>query len=217
MTSGNGQDLIFIQNNNNTMFVNGVVTDNAGVSIGVTKSGIGSLVLGNANTYTGDTNVNNGTLAIGNTQAVQNSTVNYNFVSGAKVAFVNGIQSATLGGLNGNGNLSTQNDVNSAVALTIGGNSASTTYGGIISGSGSVTKTGTGKLVIANNQTYTGGTTVSSGTMQLGNSTAMGMVPGNITNNGALVFAHSDNLHVFQRYLRHRVPGRSQEWGPGND
>ena len=43
------------------------------------------------------------------------------------------------------------------------------TYGGVISGTGSLTKSGTGTLTLTGDNTYTGGTTISAGTLQIGN------------------------------------------------
>lgn len=64
------------------------------------------------------------------------------------------------------------------------------TVNGIISGSGSVTNDGTGTVVLAANNTYTGGTTVNAGTLQIGNGGATGALDGNnvITNNSTLIF-----------------------------
>jgi autotransporter-associated beta strand protein len=63
-----------------------------------------------------------------------------------------------------------QNNASSpaAIALTVGGNNASTYYTGGLSGSGSLTKTGSGTLNLFGANTYAGTTTVSSGTLRLG-------------------------------------------------
>ena len=51
--------------------------------------------------------------------------------------------------------------------LTVGSDNTSTTYSGIISDAGTLVKTGSGKLVLTGDNTYTGGTTVSQGTLQV--------------------------------------------------
>ncbi|MCL2456920.1 MAG: autotransporter-associated beta strand repeat-containing protein, partial [Defluviitaleaceae bacterium] len=65
---------------------------------------------------------------------------------------------------------------------------------GTISGSGSVTKNGIGVLIIAANNTYTGGTTVGAGTLQIGWGTTVGNITGNILNNAMLVFNRSNEI-----------------------
>ncbi len=63
-----------------------------------------------------------------------------------------------------------------------------------ISGSGSVTQAGTGTVVLTGENSYQGGTTISTGTMQLGDGGASGSVAGNVTDNGTLAFDRSDSL-----------------------
>ena len=65
-------------------------------------------------------------------------------------------------------------------------------YGGIVSGSGALTQAGSGTLIFSEDQSYSGGTTIASGTLQLGNGGTAGLVIGNIVDNGALVFNRSD-------------------------
>ncbi|MGH6792361.1 MAG: autotransporter-associated beta strand repeat-containing protein, partial [Methyloceanibacter sp.] len=62
----------------------------------------------------------------------------------------------------------------------------------IIAGSAGVTYAGPGTTILTRNSTYTGGTTISGGTLQLGNNTTAGSVVGDIANEGALVFNRSN-------------------------
>jgi autotransporter-associated beta strand protein len=64
------------------------------------------------------------------------------------------------------------------------------TVSGTISGTGSVTNDGTGTVILANNNTYSGGTTINAGTLQVGNGGATGSLNANapITNNSLLIF-----------------------------
>ena len=92
-------------------------------------------------------------------------------------------------------------DTNSLQGSQITNNAALTfnqnilgTYAGVISGSGSLTKAGFGQLTLTGNNTYTGGTTVSSGVLMIGNGGTSGSIVGNIVNNAQLTFNRSDNL-----------------------
>jgi len=72
--------------------------------------------------------------------------------------------------------------------------SDSVTYAGIISGAGTVNQMGVGTLVLSGASIYPGQTTISSGTLQIGNGSATGSVVANITDNAALAFNRSDDL-----------------------
>ena len=61
---------------------------------------------------------------------------------------------------------------------------AAGTYAGSMSGTGVLTKSGAGTLILTGANTYTGGTTVSAGTLQ-GNTASL---QGNIANNAAVTF-----------------------------
>lgn len=71
---------------------------------------------------------------------------------------------------------------------------ANLTATGQISGLGSLVKTGAATLILTGTNTYTGGTTISAGTLQVGNGGTTGSVVGDILNNGTLVFNRSDAL-----------------------
>lgn len=65
-------------------------------------------------------------------------------------------------------------------------------FGGIISGMGSLTNIGTGTLILTAANAYTGGTTISAGTLQIGNGGTSGSIAGDVADNGALIFNRSD-------------------------
>ncbi len=152
---------------------------------GLTKSGSGTLTLSGANTFGGDTVINSGTLTVGNALALQNSTLNYNN-QGGTLSF--GSQTAaTFGGLKGAQNLAVSGTSGAGVNLTVGGNNQSTTYSGVLSGSGSLTKTGNGLLVLSNSNTYIGGTTLASGTLRIDHATALNTATGTIKFSGGVL------------------------------
>ncbi len=62
------------------------------------------------------------------------------------------------------------------------------TYGGVISGNGLLDALGPSLLVLANTNSFSGGTTISSGTLQLGNGVTNGSVSGSIADSGVLAF-----------------------------
>ncbi|WP_200881970.1 autotransporter-associated beta strand repeat-containing protein, partial [Nitrincola sp. A-D6] len=67
-------------------------------------------------------------------------------------------------------------------------------FAGEISGSGSLTQQGAGTLTLTGSNSYTGGTTISDGTLQIGDGGVSGSIDGNVTNSGALIFNRSDDL-----------------------
>jgi fibronectin-binding autotransporter adhesin len=69
------------------------------------------------------------------------------------------------------------------------------TVNGAISGSGSVTNDGTGTLILANNNSYSGATVNNVGTLQIGNGGGAGSLTGglNLINNGLVIFNSTAN------------------------
>lgn len=176
--------------NATTPFVYGsVIADtNGGANhIGLTKLGSNTLSLTAANTYSGNTNATAGTLLLSNVNAVQNSTVNITGTNG--FGFASGLGGTfNLGGLSGTANEALQDNATTPGPVTIsaGANNANTTYLGILSGAGGLTKVGSGNLTFTSVNTYTGTTTVSGGTLTLGVANALPVSPGITLSGGTL-------------------------------
>jgi fibronectin-binding autotransporter adhesin len=138
-----------------------VIGNNGSGITSLNKTGTGTWLLGGTNMFTGDTTISGGTLALGNPLALQRSTLNYNNQGGTLGFDLLG--AATLGGLSGSQNLELENTFDGSVVLTVGANNGSTTYGGVLSGFGSLTKVGSGVLSLTGKSTYSGPTTIAAG------------------------------------------------------
>jgi len=168
---------------------NGVMNEYIPGTGGLVKSGNGIWTLSYTNSYTGDTLVNGGTLVLGVGGAIAGSTFNTQTGSVGSLSF-GALTSATFGGLKGSNGLALSNTASAAVALTVGGNNQSTTFAGALSGAGSLIKTGNGALILTGSNAYSGATTISSGTLQVGDGATDGSIVGSsgITDNSALVY-----------------------------
>jgi autotransporter-associated beta strand protein len=76
-------------------------------------------------------------------------------------------------------------NVNNSSAYTFSG------VGGIL-GYTSLAKEGTGTLIVANDNSFIGGTFISNGVVQLGNGGTNGSIAGDVLDNGSLIFNRSD-------------------------
>ena len=127
-------------------------------------------------------------------------------ISNAAVALNAGTLIADSNALSGN--------VASAAGSVLQFNQTATgTYAGVISGGGSVIKTGAGLLALSSSNSYTGGTTVSAGTLQLGvqrRFRTAALLP------SMAVFSISMDSHKISAHCPALV-ARSAEWVPGDD
>ncbi|MGC1301318.1 MAG: autotransporter domain-containing protein [Caulobacteraceae bacterium] len=64
----------------------------------------------------------------------------------------------------------------------------------VLTGASELAKTDLGTLVLTGANTYTGGTEIDGGALQLGNGGASGSITGNVTDNGVLAFDRSDSV-----------------------
>ena len=145
------------------------ITGSVGLALG---AGPGTVVLTAGNNYSGPTTITAGSLMLGNLNAAQNSTVTVNANNG--LGFAAGIDAPVIGALGGSGSVGLQDASAAAVVLNVGGNNATTTYSGVLSGSGGLATTGTGMLTLSGSSNYSGGTTISSGTLVAANNSALG-------------------------------------------
>ncbi len=184
--------------------------DNAiGGSGNVVKSGADTLTLSGSNSYTGGTTISGGTLVASNVEALgtgdvtNNATLELNtggdFInniggtgrvekSGDDTLTLSGSNTYTGGTLTDGGTLVASNvealgtgDVtdNATLALNTGG-----TFDNAISGSGQVVKSGDETLTLSGSNSYTGGTTISGGTLVATNVEALGS--GDVTDDATL-------------------------------
>jgi fibronectin-binding autotransporter adhesin len=152
------------------------------------KDGTGTLTLSGSNTYTGATTISGGVLSVA---TLANGGLNSNIGASSNAAGNLVLDGGTLR-YTGAGSVSTDR----AFTLNAGGGtievSASATTTLVISGSGigagRLTKAGIGILTLTGTNIYTGGTTVSAGTLRIGNGVISGSVTGNILNNAILQF-----------------------------
>jgi autotransporter-associated beta strand protein/T5SS/PEP-CTERM-associated repeat protein len=147
---------------------NATLAGTIGGTGGLTKLGLGTMTLSGTSSYLGGTAVNAGTLQAGATNAFSPFSA-FTIASGATLNLASFNQ--TIGSLAGAGNVTL-----GAATLTTGNDNTSTTFSGAISGTGGLTKTGSGTLLLTGTSNYTGATTVNAGTLSVNGSIASSAV-----------------------------------------
>jgi fibronectin-binding autotransporter adhesin len=129
----------------------------------VIKTGDGAVVLSGAdNDYTGPTQITAGTLSTAGNGIGDLSAVVMSDVAGAQLVLTGNEQVGSLaGGGAAGGNVNTGANV-----LTVGNDDTSTTYAGVISGTGGyLNKRGSGTFTLTGGNTFTGGVIINNGTL----------------------------------------------------
>jgi autotransporter-associated beta strand protein len=187
---GTGTTNVTINNGNvtpaSTTFNNNLYNYTLSGSNGITtgslrKGGTGSLTINTANSYAGGTTLNAGTLIIGNNSALGSGglLINGGWLqpAGGPITLANSI--------NAGGDFAIGGDVNSLTVNGLVGLSSTGTTTITVNGTGGVAfnnvvtgnnlvKSGTGMLTLGAVNSFTGGVTVSQGTLQLTGGTAAG-------------------------------------------
>jgi filamentous hemagglutinin family protein len=191
-----------------SLTLSGVIGDGAGTARSLTKVGSGTLTLAGAvaNTYRGGTVVSEGTLSVqhGGALGPGNLATSGTSVSDGATLQIDNVTVALepitlsgngvggVGALVGTGGTAAANGPITLDASTRIGNTGTLTLGGAIGESSAafgITKVGAGTLVLANANSYTGGTAVNEGTLAVG---AAGALPGT----GGLVVGSGTTLDI---------------------
>ncbi len=152
----------------------------------LTKTGAGTLTLSGANTYSGGTDINAGTLAVGGMSALGTGPLGFNGGALQLTANVSFGGTVALGA--GGGSIETNTSTNS-------------TFSGVMSGAGSLTKTGAGSLKLSGTNTYTGGTFINDGVLKVTSDANLGAATGAVTLNGGTLetdgtFSSARKVHL---------------------
>jgi len=138
------------------------IADAPGQNSDFVKTGTGTTTVTAANTFTGTLDIQGGTVTIGSGGSFAAAS-SLSLASGATLDL--GGTTQAFAALNGAGGTV---DVSSG-ALSVSGAGS---FAGVISGTGSFTKSGTGNLVLSGTNTYDGGTTISGGRLSVNGSLA---------------------------------------------
>ena len=157
LQSGNGQDLVIIQNNTAASLTIGSTI--FGMN-GLTKSGAGLLVISGNDVHYGPTVVNAGDLALLGSSTTLGSNSALTVASGAIVDLSQSAAAQNFVSVAGAGNI-----FMGSGGITLGSDGSSSSFSGAISGSGGITKNGAGTLTLSGMDTYTGPLMINLGTV----------------------------------------------------
>ncbi len=165
-----------IADNTNIFTVNQTLNQTTG---GLTKLGLGTLLLNSAHAYTGTTTVSLGTLLYGANDVIATGPVT---VTGG--VFDISTFSDTVGAVTITGGLI---DGTTGVLTGTSYSLQNGTVAAILAGPGAATKTTAGTVALSGANTYTGGTTISAGTLSVSASNNLGAPSSNLVFDGGIL------------------------------
>ncbi|EPC2363162.1 autotransporter outer membrane beta-barrel domain-containing protein [Citrobacter freundii] len=147
---------------------------------GLNKGDLGTLILTGDNTYSGGTTITSGTLQVAGDTNLGAADTGITF-NGGTLKYGEAF------------------DTTRQVTLESGGGTFDTNGHDVsllteVEGNGQLTKTGKGSLTLTLDNTYTGGTTIEQGVLQLGNGGDIGSIQGDVVDNGVLNVNRGDTL-----------------------
>jgi autotransporter-associated beta strand protein len=182
----------FLADNGTVSNLSGTITGGTDANSAFTKDGSGTLILSGLNTYNGFTSVALGILKAGSLTGFSPAS---DFIVNS-VLDLNGFDSA-IGSLSGTG-IVTNNGLNAAT-LTVGTpNDEDTVFSGVLAdGTSRLTfiKAGGGIMIVTGAQTYSGGTLILGGNLQLGDDLVAGSIVGSVvTRSGGALVVYNANI-----------------------
>lgn len=153
-------------------------------SLGLTKAGAGRLELSVANpSLAGTVTLGGGSLRLSAASQLGSARITF---AGGTLTYATGFTT----------DLSPLINTPSTATYSIDPGGQTVVFGTALGGSAGLTKVGTGTLVLANDNSVSGTTTIQGGTLQVGNGGSSGAIGANtgIVNNGALVYARTGSL-----------------------
>ncbi|MGV4258890.1 autotransporter outer membrane beta-barrel domain-containing protein [Citrobacter freundii] len=147
---------------------------------GLNKGDLGTLILTGDNTYSGGTTITSGTLQVAGDTNLGAADTGITF-NGGTLKYGEAFDTARQVTLESGGGTFDTNGHDVSLLTEVEGN-------------GQLTKTGKGSLTLTLDNTYTGGTTIEQGVLQLGNGGDIGSIQGDIIDNGVLNVNRGDTL-----------------------
>jgi outer membrane autotransporter protein len=162
--NGESPATLTVGGNNSSTALRGNLSDGSS-RLGLTKIGVGTMIVIGGNTYTGGTTITAGAWQIGN----------------------DGTTGSLVGNVVDNGAL-------------IFNRSNTLTFGGVVSGTGSVQQDGSGTTILSGTNTYSGGTVLNAGTLTINGARALGL--GDVVVNGGTLNADPEPINVKGNYTQ---------------
>ncbi len=180
-------------NQSTTTSFSGTLADGPTRFLALVMSGNGTLALDGADSYSGGTTINAGTVQLGNAAALGSGGLT---MSGGELD-LNG-NSIAVAALSGTGGTITDNNATPGTSTLTVNQSTTTSFSGTLADGPTrflaLVMSGNGTLALDSADSYSGGTTINAGTVQLGNAAALGS--GELTLSGGELDLNGNSIAV---------------------